>query len=306
MLAKLLTEKLCSFSRRGSSCTKGVFVRFGVLCTARSVPREPVGRPNLWYYDLYGHELDRAESPVVFPKLLVRRPRAKSRQPSRPRRERLEADLLTRPDIEAVLNQCPVRSWTGHRNRALIVVLWRTGLRISEALALREKDVDLIEGRLVVQHGKGGKRRVVGLDQGTIDVMKEWLLRRAAIAPPVGAPVLCTQRGGRIDPSYVRRLLPRLAREAGVGKRVHAHGLRHAFATELQAEGAPLSMIRDLLGHSSLATTDTYLRRLGAGDAVDFARARTWNPTRAGRRPLQREGSPAANVTPCMNFVTEE
>jgi integrase len=72
-------------------------------------------------------------------------------------------------------------------------------------------------------------------------------------------------------------LLPRLAREAGVGKRVHAHGLRHAFATELQAEGAPLSLIRDLLGQSSLATTDTCLRRLGAGEAVDFARARVWN-----------------------------
>jgi site-specific recombinase XerD len=53
-------------------------------------------------------------------------------------------------------------------------------------------------------------------------------------------------------------------RAAGVHKRIHAHGLRHLFATELQAEGAPLSMIRDLLGHSSLATTDTYLRRLGA------------------------------------------
>jgi integrase len=71
-------------------------------------------------------------------------------------------------------------------------------------------------------------------------------------------------------------MLPRLARAAGVRKRVHAHGLRHLFATELEAEGAPLSMIRDLLGHSSLATTDTYLRRLGAGEAVDFARHRAW------------------------------
>jgi integrase len=62
-----------------------------------------------------------------------------------------------------------------------------------------------------------------------------------------------------------------------VEKRVHAHGLWHVFATELQAEGAPLSMIRDLLGHSSLATTDTYLRRLGAGEAIDFARPRSWN-----------------------------
>jgi integrase len=153
-------------------------------------------------------------------------------------------------------------------------------LRISEALALQEKDVDLVEGRLVVQRGKGGKRRVVGLDQGTIDALEEWLAHRAKVALLLGAPVFCTRRGGQIDPSYIRRMLPRLARAAGVGKRFHAHGLRHVFATELQAEGAPLSMIRDLLGHSSLATTDTYLRRLGAGEAVDFARARTWSRDR--------------------------
>jgi site-specific recombinase XerD len=195
---------------------------------------------------------------------------------SRRNRRRLEADLLTRSEIEAVLEQCPEGEWTGSRNRTLITVLWRTGLRISEALALREKDIDLVEGRLVVQRGKGGKRRVVGLDQGTIDVLQQWLTRRTEIAPPAGAPLFCTRRGGPIDASYIRQLLPRLARAADVQKRVHAHGLRHMFATELQTEGAPLSMIRDLLGHSSLATTDTYLRRLGAGEAVDFARARTW------------------------------
>jgi site-specific recombinase XerD len=128
-----------------------------------------------------------------------------------------------------------------------------------------------------VQRGKGGKRRVVGLDQGTLDALEEWLERRAEIAPPAAAPLFCTKRGGPIDASYIRRLLPRLARAAGVRKRVHAHGLRHLFATELQAEGAPLSMIRDLLGHSSLATTDTYLRRLGAGEAVGCARRRTWD-----------------------------
>ena len=179
------------------------------------------------------------------------------------------------------MEQCSVETWTGARNRTLIIVLWRTGLRISEALALQDKDVDLIDGRLVVQRGKGGgKRRVVGLDHGTVSALTEWLARRAEIAPPLDAPVFCTRRGGRTDSSYVRRLLPRLAREAGVGKRVHAHGLRHVFATELQAEGAPLSMIRDLLGHSSLATTDTYLRRLGAGEAVTFARARAWNRDR--------------------------
>jgi site-specific recombinase XerD len=214
---------------------------------------------------------------ITMPRFLHRK---RTRQPwpaDARRRRRLEADLLTPAEIEAVLDQCLVDSWTGLRNRTLIVTLWRTGLRISEALALREKDLDLVESRLVVQRGKGGKRRVVGIDQGTVDALQGWLKRRAEVAPPAAAPLFCTQRGGPIDTSYIRRLLPRLARTAGIHKRVHAHGLRHAFATELQAEGAPLSMIRDLLGHSSLATTDTYLRRLGAGEAIEFARRRAWS-----------------------------
>lgn len=64
--------------------------------------------------------------------------------------------------------------------------------------------------------------------------------------------------------------------QAGIDKRVHAHGLRHAYATSLEREGATISMIRDLLGHSSAAVTDRYLRRLGAGEAVEFARNREW------------------------------
>jgi integrase/recombinase XerD len=74
----------------------------------------------------------------------------------------------------------------------------------------------------------------------------------------------------------LRHLLPRLAAKAGIGKRIHAHGLRHAYAASLEREGATISMIRDLLGHSSAAVTDRYLRRLGAGEAVEFARKREW------------------------------
>lgn len=211
-------------------------------------------------------------------RLLRTSPRSNHSSPSR---RRLDADLLTRDEVEAVLDHCSPESWTGLRNRTLIVVLWRTGLRISEALALREKDVDTLDGRIVVQRGKGGKRRVIGLDKGTAEALRSWAARRKEIVSTSNAPVFCTKSGGPIDASYVRRLLPRLARDAAVDKRFHAHGLRHLFATELQAEGAPISMIRDLLGHSTVATTDTYLRRLGAGEAIDFARQRTWE----GRAP---------------------
>jgi site-specific recombinase XerD len=89
-------------------------------------------------------------------------------------------------------------------------------------------------------------------------------------------PIFCTLRGNELNQSYVRHLLPRLARRAGIEKRVHAHALRHSFAVELEREGAPLSTIRDLLGHSSAAVTDRYLRRVGASHAIDFARRREW------------------------------
>lgn len=191
-------------------------------------------------------------------------------------KRRLEADLLARQDIEALIQACSRRAPTGVRNRALIVLLWRCGLRISEALDLRAKDIDFDQGTVIVQRGKGGKRRVVGIDAGALAVVGRWLEVRARLGVPAGRPLICTLRGGQVDTSYARHLLPRLARRAGIERRVHPHALRHAFAVELEREGAPLSTIRDSLGHSSAAVTDRYLRRVGGSAAAEFGRGRSW------------------------------
>lgn len=190
-----------------------------------------------------------------------------------PTARRLDADLLSRADIDALLEACP-SSWVGQRNRVLLTVAWRTGLRCSELLDLRWKDVDIKEHTLVVQRGKGGRRRIIGIDGETVRALTQWLPRRSQDDPT--NLVFSTRRGGRLDPSYLRHLLPRLAERAGLSKRVHMHALRHRYAVELEQEGAPLSVIRDLLGHSSIATTDSYLRRAGASRAIAFARARAW------------------------------
>jgi site-specific recombinase XerD len=189
---------------------------------------------------------------------------------------RLDADVLTRDEVERLLKACSARASTGQRNRAMIVVAWRAGLRIGEVLALHTKDVDLDEGVVRVQHGKGDKPRVVGLDAGAAAVVAKWVTTRRKLEISNSRPLFCTLQGEPIRQDYVRHLLPRLARKAGINKRVHAHGLRHAYAVELEREGAPLSTIRDLLGHSSAAITDRYLRRHGAGAAVEFARSREW------------------------------
>jgi integrase/recombinase XerD len=192
-------------------------------------------------------------------------------------RKQLDADLLTASEIEQLLRACSNRAATGIRNRALIALAWRSGLRIGEVLALRPKAIDLDAGTLVVQHGKGDKRRVVGVDAGTAALLARWPEVRRKRGVNGRAPIFSTLSGEQVDQSYVRHLLPRLATKAGIEKRVHAHALRHAYAIELEREGASLSAIRDLLGHSSAAVTDRYLRRLGAAEAVEFARKRAWD-----------------------------
>ena len=190
---------------------------------------------------------------------------------------KLDADLLTAQEIEFLMRQCSRRAPTGVRNRALIAVLWRCGLRVGEARGLAVKDFDPDSGTLVIQRGKGGKRRVVGVDAGTVALVGRWLDVRRKRGIPGDAPLFCSLAGGPLDLSYVRHLLPRLARKAGIERRVHAHGLRHAFAVDLVRSGAPLYVVRDALGHSSVATTQVYLSRVGAHEAVDAMRSREWD-----------------------------
>jgi len=185
-------------------------------------------------------------------------------------------EVLAEAEAIALLKACSSRAPTGVRNRALIAVLWRCGLRISEALALELRDVDLQAGTVRVRHGKGDRSRTVGLDEQTTALLARWLDRRKKLSPGARAPIFCTLQGGRIDSSYVRRLLPRLAQKAGIERRVHAHGLRHTHAAELAREGTPINIIRDDLGHTSLAVTDRYLRDVAPQAVIDTIRARRW------------------------------
>ena len=201
-----------------------------------------------------------------------------SRSASSATSRRRPPEVLTEAEAIALIRSCSTRAPTGVRNRALIAVLWRCGLRISEALGLELRDVDLDAGSLRVRHGKGDKSRTVGVDEQTAALLARWLDRRKTIGAGARAPIFCTLQGGRIDSSYVRRLLPRLARRAGVEKRVHAHGLRHTHAAELAREGTPINIIRDDLGHTSLAVTDRYLRDVAPQAVIDTIRARRWEP----------------------------
>jgi site-specific recombinase XerD len=174
---------------------------------------------------------------------------------------------LTPGEVAAVIGGCSPRARTGIRNRALLTLLYRSGLRISEALALRPSDVDLKRHTCRVLHGKGDKATVRGFHPTATDALARWMDTRRDLGLRNG-PLFCTLAGGALSDRYVRNLLHRLAADAGIEKRVHPHGLRHTFADELRAAGVDVVTISKLLGHSSIAVTSRYLDHLTNDQAV--------------------------------------
>jgi site-specific recombinase XerD len=157
----------------------------------------------------------------------------------------------------------------GSRLRGLIAVLWRGGLRIQEALALSERDLDPSRGAILVRRGKGGRRREVGMDEWGFEQLRPWLKERSEL--PVG-PLFCVidgpTRGRPWSPAGVRVELRRLATEAGIRRRFVPHQLRHAQALELAREGVPLNIIQRQLGHANLGTTSTYLQGIDTEEII--------------------------------------
>ncbi len=191
--------------------------------------------------------------------------------------KRRSVDVLTDDEAAALIATCSKRAPTGIRNAALIAVLWRCGARIQEALDLRLSDVDLDGGVLTIQHGKRDKLRKLGLDAGTAALLARWIDKRRALGHNGrGKRLFCTLEGKPMDQSYVRHLLRRLAGKADLEKRVHPHGLRHSYAAGLAREGTPMNVIRDALGHSSLAVTDRYLRDVAPVHVIQTMQAREW------------------------------
>ena len=189
---------------------------------------------------------------------------------------RYPPEVLTPAEIQALFDACALKPYTELRNRAFLAVLYRTGLRCSEALALEPKDVDFFGTSIRVLHGKGDRSRTVGIDQGALDIIKAWVVERERRGFTRTQPLFCTQTGKAMSGSYVREQIKRLGIKAGIAKRVHAHGLRHTHAFELMMEGIPISIIQRQLGHASLATTDTYLSHIAPKHVIEAISGREW------------------------------
>jgi integrase/recombinase XerD len=162
-------------------------------------------------------------------------------------------------DVRRLLEAPDAASATGLRDRAILELLYGSGLRISELTGMDVDDLDLEEGSLRVL-GKGGKEREVPLGSFGRDAVAAYLTRgRPALATAVSRGALfLNARGGRLSRQSCARLLGRYVRLAGIDRRVTLHTLRHSFATHLLEGGADVRVVQELLGHASVATTQIY------------------------------------------------
>jgi site-specific recombinase XerD len=161
---------------------------------------------------------------------------------------------LTREEVRVLIDQPSRRYPTGIRDRALLRLFYRAGLRCSEALSLRVRDVDLARGEVRVWEGKGGRDRTVWIDSTTVEILARWKDVR-----PKSEWFFCTLAGAKIHDGNVRHMVARRAAKAGIAMRVHPHMLRHTFATELLEDGFSIIEVQKLMGHAFLNTTAIYL-----------------------------------------------
>jgi site-specific recombinase XerD len=147
------------------------------------------------------------------------------------------------------------------RLRCLLVILYRAGIRISEALALYEFDLRRNERAMVIRHGKGDKRRIVVLDEWAWAEVEFWLNVRKEIEPGALLPVIRGKLAGQeMTSPDVRRQMAALKKRCGLRRRVAPHQFRHGFAVEASREGIPLYSLQGQLGHARLDVTERYLR----------------------------------------------
>jgi integrase/recombinase XerC len=169
------------------------------------------------------------------------------------------------------------------RDRAILELLYSSGLRVSElvGLNLNQLDSDLGIARVM---GKGRKERIVPVGVKAIEALKAYLERRDRFMGD--APVFVNSSGGRLTARTVGRLIKKYTRHAGIFRKVSPHSLRHTFATHLLDAGADIREIQEMLGHSSLSTTQRYTH-VSMGklmEVYDKAHPRSFGNTRGGKR----------------------
>lgn len=167
-------------------------------------------------------------------------------------------EVLTESEQEALLEQPNLRYPTGERNRLMLSLMLNTGLRLSEATALRWQGIDLNSGKLMVRQGKGAKDRTLWVGEPDLEALRRWRHRQAEKVGEALAHVFTTLKGDPVSGRYVQQMVRRYALKAGIEKDIHPHTLRHTFATDLYRETTNIRITQKALGHANLATTQIY------------------------------------------------
>jgi len=176
-----------------------------------------------------------------------------------PKLDRRLPSFLTLAEVERLLNTPDLTQPQGQRDRALLELLYATGLRVSEIVSLDFYQIN-IENREIRVVGKGSKERLVLMGVPAANALTSYLNqgRRLLLGEKVSQAVFINRYGRRIPARRVQKILDACARKAGFNKRVYPHLLRHTFATHLLDGNADLRVVQELLGHASLSTTQVY------------------------------------------------
>ncbi|MFC1767336.1 tyrosine recombinase XerC [Candidatus Margulisiibacteriota bacterium] len=177
-----------------------------------------------------------------------------------PKLEKRLPTFLYAGEIKKMLNAPRLKTPLGQRDKAILELLYASGMRISEITDLKMTDLDFGQNEILV-YGKGAKERIVLMGSFARQALRKYidngrngLLKGRTTAKSV----FINKNGGNITPRSVERMIKRYTKEAGIKKKVTPHTFRHSFATHLLEGGADLKVVQELLGHSSLATTQIY------------------------------------------------
>ena len=176
-----------------------------------------------------------------------------ARQVRSPRQVRRLPSFVPKDESKELLDRPSGPSPAAMRDRALLELLYATGIRVAECCGLDCADLDR-SLRTVRVLGKGDKERMVPVGDAALAAVDRYLTARGRAS----GPLFTNQRGGRLTTRSAHRIVGREARLAGLDRRVTPHTLRHTFATHMLGEGADLRLIQELLGHSRLSTTQRY------------------------------------------------
>lgn len=220
-----------------------VYNFFGADSNARSQSRIISGIHSFYRFLLYHNYIDSDPSELL----------------AMPKKELHLPDVLTVEEINAMVAQIDMSSNEGHRNRAIIEMLYGSGLRVSELVDLKLSNMYRQEGYMLIQ-GKGSKQRLVPISPEAEKWFQYWMEDRAHldIKPEFKDIAFLNHYGRQLTRAMIFTIIKRLTATAGIHKTVSPHTLRHSFATHLLQNGADLRIIQQLLGHENITTTEIY------------------------------------------------